>query len=119
MNGDYLPLEVRGRFADNLVAFARVTESTQCLVVAPRLCNQLGAINNLPLGKYVWGDTHVVVPAPLNNVCWQSKLSMDWQVRATDSMIAVGDLLHHLPVGLYGNEEVNNKCTILTISTIS
>ncbi|MEZ6138952.1 MAG: malto-oligosyltrehalose synthase [Zavarzinella sp.] len=104
LHGDYLPLEVRGRFADNLVAFARVTESAQCLVVAPRLCNQLGAINNLPLGKYVWGDTHVVLPAPLNDVCWQSKLSKDWQVRATDSMIAVGDLLHHLPVGLYGSE---------------
>lgn len=58
-SGDYRPLEVRGRFAEHIVAFARTHGDDAIVVVVPRLVSRLGS---LPLGL-VWDDTAVSVPS--------------------------------------------------------
>src|SRR5690606_14574583 len=57
-DGDYVPLETRGRFAENVVAYARRHEGEAVMVVVPRLSARLGCP---PLGV-VWDDTTVVLP---------------------------------------------------------
>ncbi len=59
---DYIPLEVRGERAQNVVAFARHDGSRWVLVVGARLFTQLGLeVGELPIGA-VWGDAVVVLP---------------------------------------------------------
>jgi (1->4)-alpha-D-glucan 1-alpha-D-glucosylmutase len=58
----YLPLEVRGRFAAHVVAFARWHGTAWVVVVAGRLWAGMGfAVGTAPLGAD-WGDTAVVFP---------------------------------------------------------
>ena len=51
--GSYRALAVTGKFADNVVAFAREHEGASVLVVVPRVSSRVG---NPPLGE-AWGDT--------------------------------------------------------------
>jgi (1->4)-alpha-D-glucan 1-alpha-D-glucosylmutase len=51
--GDYRLVPTHGRFAENIIAFARTHENEQLLVVVPRLSAKLGSP---PLG-HVWDDT--------------------------------------------------------------
>ena len=62
-NGNYKPLEVTGRFADNVVAFQREHNGTAVLVVVPRLASKVGFP---PVGDK-WLDTAITLPkvAPL------------------------------------------------------
>jgi (1->4)-alpha-D-glucan 1-alpha-D-glucosylmutase len=61
-SGDYVPLEVLGRRADHVVAFARVREDTVAAIVFPRFVVSLSA-QDLPLvPAKTWGDTVVVLP---------------------------------------------------------
>jgi (1->4)-alpha-D-glucan 1-alpha-D-glucosylmutase len=65
--GDYLPLLATGSKQSHLCAFARVHgERAVLLVLAPRFFTRLlSREEELPLGPAVWGDTQVVLPAPL------------------------------------------------------
>jgi (1->4)-alpha-D-glucan 1-alpha-D-glucosylmutase len=56
--GDYQPLVVTGRFADNVVAFSRGHETDTVVVVVPRLVSRLGSP---PIG-IVWDDTALGLP---------------------------------------------------------
>ncbi len=52
-NGIYLPIEVTGRNAEHVVAFARVYEERWVVAAVPRLTEDLDG----------WGDTRLVLPA--------------------------------------------------------
>jgi (1->4)-alpha-D-glucan 1-alpha-D-glucosylmutase len=58
--GAYAPLEVAGRFADHVVAFARTTGRESVVVLVPRLTSRLGC----PPLHLVWDDTRVTLPGP-------------------------------------------------------
>jgi (1->4)-alpha-D-glucan 1-alpha-D-glucosylmutase len=60
LDGDYLPLEVRGKRKGYLVAFARRLKDQWSIAVVPRLVARMGSI--LPMGPRSWGDTAVVLP---------------------------------------------------------
>jgi (1->4)-alpha-D-glucan 1-alpha-D-glucosylmutase len=51
--GEYVPVEVRGRWAANVCAFARRREGREAVVVVPRCASHIGD----------WEDTEVVLPA--------------------------------------------------------
>ena len=58
----YLPLEVRGEFAANVIAFARHDGAEWVVVIAGRLWASMGRpVGDLPLGAH-WGDTAVLLP---------------------------------------------------------
>ncbi len=71
--GEYLPLEVTGRRAPHLCAFARRLEDRLAIVMAPRLYLKLmGAGSGTaadpwrpPLGAEVWDNTEVQLPSAL------------------------------------------------------
>ena len=61
--GSYVPLEAQGKYADNIVAFARTHEDRTAIAVAPRLTTRLGKSGELttPVGQ-VWSGTWLVIP---------------------------------------------------------
>ncbi|HYD84564.1 MAG TPA: hypothetical protein VEA63_10940, partial [Opitutus sp.] len=88
-SGTYRPLEVTGRFADNVVAFAREAEGVCAVVIAPRLTSALGCP---PLGL-VWGDTAVSAPAVLKG--WRNAVT--GREVAGGGELKLADLLGELP----------------------
>jgi (1->4)-alpha-D-glucan 1-alpha-D-glucosylmutase len=52
--GVYIPLEVNGRFSNNLFAFARRVGESWAVVIAPRLMASLVGPGELPVGPGVW-----------------------------------------------------------------
>lgn len=61
--GAYQPLAVEGRFAKNVIAFARNDGHRKILVVVPRLTVGLMGFGGPPPIGSPWGDTVVFVPA--------------------------------------------------------
>jgi (1->4)-alpha-D-glucan 1-alpha-D-glucosylmutase len=58
----YTPLRVTGKWARNVVAFARRHEDGAVITVAPRLTSALGLKPGaMPIGE-IWGDTKVLLP---------------------------------------------------------
>jgi (1->4)-alpha-D-glucan 1-alpha-D-glucosylmutase len=57
-NGEYIPIAARGRFAGNIIAFARRLGEEWALVVAGRYYSKLGP---RPLAN-AWGDTALELP---------------------------------------------------------
>ena len=64
-DGDYLPLEVRGRHAQHICAFARTLGARAVVAIVPRLVDKLCGASTLPLGETVWADTRVALPEAL------------------------------------------------------
>jgi len=63
-NGEYIPLEVNGVRAKNIVAFARHNDRNALLVVTPR--HVLEALQDLASSRSAhWAATRVVLPPPL------------------------------------------------------
>jgi (1->4)-alpha-D-glucan 1-alpha-D-glucosylmutase len=65
LGSGYLPLAVEGRWADHVVAFARVSSDAAdaLLVIAPRLPGAVMGEDARPAIGDVWEDTRVVVPS--------------------------------------------------------
>jgi (1->4)-alpha-D-glucan 1-alpha-D-glucosylmutase len=117
--GDYVPLAVTGARREHVCAFARRQDATWALVVTPRLTARLAsAVRSaaqewslddsaahaddlpplrLPLGRDVWGDTVVELPADAP-VRWRDVLAGAEVVVAARSSPVSGDAA--LPVGL-------------------
>src|SRR5579863_4538902 len=72
--GEYLRLQVTGRRAAHLCAFARRLERRLAIVLAPRLYLKLMGAGSaaadgrqrLPLGAEVWADTVIQLPASVD-----------------------------------------------------
>jgi (1->4)-alpha-D-glucan 1-alpha-D-glucosylmutase len=64
-DGDYRPLEVRGRHAQHVCAFARVQDDAAAIAIVPRLVEKLCGAAAAPLGEVAWSDTRVILPDAL------------------------------------------------------
>lgn len=107
--GSYIPLEVTGSAAENILAFARFWEDEVAIVVAPRLlCSLLYAkdlhCNVLPCGRNVWEDTAIIVPDSLDlqsltGVLDGQKIELTTANLASgDAVVSVATVLAHLPI---------------------
>jgi (1->4)-alpha-D-glucan 1-alpha-D-glucosylmutase len=96
-SGDYLPLQVEGRFRRHLVAFARKAGDAWCVVMAPRFVTDLVDPPRNPVGRSVWRDTRVSLPegSPRN---WQNGLT--GQGLQAGAQLSVGEAMAHFPVAL-------------------
>jgi (1->4)-alpha-D-glucan 1-alpha-D-glucosylmutase len=64
-DGEYIPVTAAGARADCLFAYARRSGGQTALVCVPRLvATLLGGRQTPPLGRDVWDDTSVELPAP-------------------------------------------------------
>ena len=62
LEGEYIPLEVRGQKQEHVCAFARRRGKTWVIVAVPRLLTGLIGRFTLPLGRGVWGDDSLLFP---------------------------------------------------------
>ncbi|HEY7234913.1 MAG TPA: malto-oligosyltrehalose synthase [Gemmatimonadaceae bacterium] len=96
--GSYTPLELRGAFAEHLVAFARSTADSHAIVIAPRLLAPLagpdGTISN-------WGDTEIVLPKATPRGSFREVFS-DTEVRVFDdnASLSASSVLHQMPLAV-------------------
>lgn len=98
--GDYLPLEVVGKFKDNVVAFARSFGDTMVIAVAPRFLTSLVQPGESPLGEKVWGDTQLELPQGVQSI-WRDAITN--QTIFGSGKIALAQILQHFPVALLLN----------------
>ncbi len=71
--GRYLPLEAIGRFAEHVIAFARVHGGRYCVTVVPRWLTEIVPGGEEPLGA-VWEDT--VLPLPEGDaISWTNAMT--------------------------------------------
>ncbi|MDX2097652.1 MAG: malto-oligosyltrehalose synthase [Leptolyngbyaceae cyanobacterium bins.59] len=99
--GAYILLEMTGEFQDHLIAFARKTNETTALVIAPRFLTSLVQPGELPLGSQVWQDTGIKLPGDFP-VSWQDAI-VHQSVAAQDGVLPVGEVLQKFPVALLIN----------------
>lgn len=101
--GNYLPVNIAGHMARNIIAFTRHRTGQWMLVVVPRLYTGLIGEGALPLGEAVWQDDLCLLPgtAPLS---WRDVLT-GHEVHARGRGIALAELLGRFPVAvLHGAE---------------
>lgn len=99
-SGDYLPLDVQGKHAANICAFARHRNGSWVVIAVPRLCTRLVSEGDYPLGIPVWDDTSIVLP-PGCPQRWQDRFTGKvLAMAAPNHIIVVGELFSHYPVSL-------------------
>ena len=102
--GEYLPLAVEGAKANHVVAFARKSETSTVLVVAPRLVD--GLLNDIdvpPIGPRIWEDTHILIPFCSCSEKYRNVFtgeSLDLQKSDSREEISVSTVLANFPVAL-------------------
>ncbi|MBF2026076.1 MAG: malto-oligosyltrehalose synthase [Oscillatoriales cyanobacterium C42_A2020_001] len=97
LNGDYLPLEVQGSFANHIIAFARRYQDQWAIAIAPRFLTKLIQVNENPLGEAVWQDTHLHLPADAP-IHWKHAFT-EQPLQSSDRLL-VGNALAQFPVAL-------------------
>ncbi len=60
-HGSYIPLEVTGECANNIIAFARAHEGQWAITIAPLLVAKMAPEGEWPIGE-VWKETRVLFP---------------------------------------------------------
>jgi len=96
--GGYVPMETQGLFASNVVCFSRRWKGEWALAVAPRLLTGVVQETQCPVGREVWKDTAVRLPAGAPE-CWKDLISGQ-DLQAQEGLLLIGDLLSLFPVGL-------------------
>jgi (1->4)-alpha-D-glucan 1-alpha-D-glucosylmutase len=100
--GDYLPLEVSGKFKDHIVAFARSDGNKMAIAIAPRFLTSLIQPGEYPLGQKVWDDTCLQLP-PEAPSAWKDAITE--QMMQANGSLPVGEALKHFPVALLISNE--------------
>lgn len=94
--GDYQPLEVTGKFANSIVAFARTYEGKVAISIVPRFLTSIIQPGELPLGEK-WEDTSIELPGGMPSN-WKDAITS--QSLNSDRTISVREAFKHFPVAL-------------------
>ncbi|MDD4939241.1 MAG: malto-oligosyltrehalose synthase [Candidatus Omnitrophica bacterium] len=62
LNGAYTPLNTKGKFAENIIAYMRSSGSGRVLVAVPRFLSAVVKEDKLPLGEPAWQETSIILP---------------------------------------------------------
>jgi (1->4)-alpha-D-glucan 1-alpha-D-glucosylmutase len=96
-SGDYVPLQISGRNANHVCAFARVSGREATITIVPRFtCTLVDRKEHFPIGGDFWGDTTLQFPKVLPKVHDVLTLK-DWTRK---NELLLGDVLSDFPVAL-------------------
>jgi (1->4)-alpha-D-glucan 1-alpha-D-glucosylmutase len=95
--GSYIPLSVRGKYKENIVAYARTYQNAWALTIAPRFFTSLINDCELPVGEHIWADTHILLPEG-TPTSWKDVIT--GQVVAAREQLFAGDVLKHFSASL-------------------
>ena len=99
--GEYVPLEARGRRAENTLAFARAHDGEACVAIAARFFTRLGvgAEGTLALSADAWGDTTLPL-GELGAGRWRDAFTGREFDTHEGGALRLSELLSPLPVAL-------------------
>jgi (1->4)-alpha-D-glucan 1-alpha-D-glucosylmutase len=108
-DGKYIPLEVTGSRADNVIAFARQYEGVVAITVAPIMVASVllksgeeqptEEVRKIVMSANFWGDTELVLPDGLQVDRLQNMFTLQ-TVPIKDAKIQLSDILQKFPVAL-------------------
>lgn len=101
-SGSYLPLEVRGSKAKNVISFARQDGKKTSITIVPRLCSQLVEPESLKFIDNIWGSTEVIVPKSCRNMMLSNAFTGETLV--CQKSFPVSESLSSFPIGLFIND---------------
>jgi (1->4)-alpha-D-glucan 1-alpha-D-glucosylmutase len=96
--GDYLPLEIKGRKREYVCALGWGKGGSWALAVVPRLLTKLVGSGELPLGETVWGEDFLVLPGGAAQE-WLNFLTGE-TVSVTNQMLPLSRILNLFSVAL-------------------
>lgn len=102
--GEYIPLQVRGLYQNNAIAFARKLESKSCIVVVP--LHMAAICGSGDILKFDWEDTKIVFPQRSSEV-WEHIST--GKVFSDAQEIVLNDLFEDFPLGILRPKKNNNK----------
>ena len=105
--GEYIQLEVTGKKATNIVAFARLHENYATISVVPRLINNLVSEENiLNISPDLLEDTKIIIPETLSGFRWKDIYTKQNKY-PENGEIYVSELLNTLPISVLSGEKVS------------
>ncbi len=96
--GDYVPLQVTGTFADCVVAFTREHDGKFLLVMVTRLSSRLG----FPATGERWTDTAIKLPESLL-LATANDIFTGRSMKTTENLLNLSDAMSDLPFAVYTN----------------
>lgn len=100
-NGDYIPLEVNGKYKDHVIAFVRKNGDSWAIVVAPRFLTYLISEGVCPIGEGVWKDTCITL---IEDSPYLWKDTFTDRIIRFEKTLSVGEALRYFPVSLLLND---------------
>ena len=98
-DGKYVPLNVYGKYAENVFAFARIYGNRFIIALVPRLTTHLLKKKNiLPLGMKVWGNTTLELSGELIDKKWNNVFT--GEIYMAHKKIELGRLFTYFPICL-------------------
>lgn len=92
LNGDYLPLEVTGKFKNHIIAFARKDSEKTIVTIAPRFFSRLIQVEQLPIAE-IWEDTAIALPG----TSWRDAIA---DIEHNGEAVFVKDILKYCSIAL-------------------
>ena len=102
--GEYLSLEVMGKKADNVCAFARRIGNARVIIAVPRFFTKLiPQPTDLPFGEAVWEDSFIIVPIAEPEAHYRN-IFTDEYIAAQDykdaTALRLSEVLAHYPLAM-------------------
>lgn len=93
--GEYIPLQVTGKYKDHILAYARSYQQSWYIIVVPLHIAAISKDENVQIN---WEDTCVLLPKNVPGV-WYSVLS-DKSLKS-QSLLFVQNMLEHFPISVF------------------
>ena len=100
--GDYIPLEIAGRFKDHIIAFARNHGKKWAVIIVPRFLTAVIKEGEDPFGQEVWDDTYIPLPEGISPG-WENVITN--QCVDNGNKLIMSKVLTNFPVALLMKEE--------------
>lgn len=103
----YLPLEVKGKYADDILAYARKGPQTWTIVVVPLHIAAICESENSDIFSINWKNTRIEVPAGAPEA-WSHLLSQE-KGKVKGGVIKIEEIFKALPLAVLKLEQPTNK----------
>lgn len=99
--GQYIPIEVKGSMANHIVAYARVDDSTQVIIVAPRLISKyINEDHPFLIHDSIWNDTKLILPETLTSISWENLYTKEIINVINNNELLIRDVFRNCSVAL-------------------
>lgn len=106
-SGAYLPLEVKGKYADHILAYARKGENANTIVVVPLHISLLCEAESTDIFSINWKNTRIEVPAGAPEE-WINLFTQE-KGKIKSGVIKIADIFNDFPIAVLKLEKPANK----------